>query len=165
MRSQRVSWTWLSDWTELNTLWGFLNGSAGKESVCSTGDMGFIPWSGRCHGGGKWKLTLVFLPEKSHGQRSLVGYSLTGWKGWIQLSNWTHILSTTCRSCGLSSLLTQISQIPDKFWILILRSKRNQLLKWIRFYRLPRLGGDQPGWWNCSASNRIGVTQSIMSSA
>ena len=28
----------------------------------------------------KWQHTLVFLPEKSHGQRSLVGYSLWGHK-------------------------------------------------------------------------------------
>ena len=26
--------------------------------------------------GGKWHPTLVFMPEKSHGQRSLAGYSL-----------------------------------------------------------------------------------------
>ena len=29
-----------------------------------------IPWRR------KWQLTLVFLPEKSHGQRSLAGYDL-----------------------------------------------------------------------------------------
>ena len=33
-----------------------------------------IPWMR------KWQLTPVFLPEKSHGHRSLVGYSLYGCK-------------------------------------------------------------------------------------
>ena len=33
-----------------------------------------IPWSR------KWQLTPVFLPEKSHEQRSLVGYSPQGRK-------------------------------------------------------------------------------------
>ena len=34
-----------------------------------------IPWKR------KWQHTSVFLPEESHGQRSLVGYSLSGCKG------------------------------------------------------------------------------------
>ena len=57
---------------------GFPDDPAGKESACiagDTGDAGFIPWSGRSPGGGKWQPTRVFLPGKSHGQRSLAGYS------------------------------------------------------------------------------------------
>ena len=45
-----------------------------------TEDMGFIPGSERSPGGGKWQPTSVFLPEKSHGQRSLVVYSPKGHK-------------------------------------------------------------------------------------
>ena len=44
------------------------------------GDTGSIPRSGKYPGGGKWQPTPVFLPEKSHGQRSLVGYSPWGCK-------------------------------------------------------------------------------------
>ena len=57
------------------------NGSVGKESACSagdTGDMVCIPRSRKAPGGGKLQLTPVFLPGKSHGQRSLVGYSPWG---------------------------------------------------------------------------------------
>ena len=36
---------------------------------------GWIPGSGRSPGGGKWQPTPVLLPEKSHGQRSLVDNS------------------------------------------------------------------------------------------
>jgi len=35
----------------------------------------FIPWGGKIPWGKKWQHTSVFLSEKSHGQRSLVGYS------------------------------------------------------------------------------------------
>ena len=56
---------------------------SGKESACNardTGDTGSIPGLGRCPGGGRWQPTPVFLPEKSHEQRSLVGYSPWGHK-------------------------------------------------------------------------------------
>ena len=56
---------------------GFPDGPAGKESACNagdTGDLGSIPWRR------KWQPILVFLPEKSHGQRSLVGYNPLGHK-------------------------------------------------------------------------------------
>ena len=39
---------------------------------------GSIPGLGRSPGEGNGKLTPVFLPGKSHGQRSLVGYSPCG---------------------------------------------------------------------------------------
>ena len=39
-----------------------------------------IPGLERSPGGGKWQPTPVFLPERSHGQRSLVGYSPWGHK-------------------------------------------------------------------------------------
>ena len=45
-----------------------------------TGDAGSIFGSGRVPGEGKWQPTPVFLPEKSHGERSLVGYSPWGRK-------------------------------------------------------------------------------------
>ena len=46
--------------------------------------VGKIPWRR------KWQPTLVFLPGKSHGQRSLAGYSLWGRKELdtaVQLNN------------------------------------------------------------------------------
>ena len=61
----------------------FPDGSGGKESACNTGnigDMGQIPVSGRSAGGKKWQPNLVFLPEKLHGQKVLVGYSPWGCK-------------------------------------------------------------------------------------
>ena len=53
---------------------------SGKESACQVGDGGFNPWSGRSPGRRKWQPTPVFLLGKSHGQRSLAGYSPWGRK-------------------------------------------------------------------------------------
>ena len=55
-------------------LQGFPGGSDYKESACNAGDLGLISGSGRSPGGGHGN-TPVFLPRKSHGQRSLVGYN------------------------------------------------------------------------------------------
>ena len=76
---------------------GFPGSSPGKASVCNAGNLGFIPGLGRSPGEGngsplqysclenpmdrrKWQSTPVFLPGKSHGQRSLVCYSPWGHK-------------------------------------------------------------------------------------
>ena len=41
-------------------------------------EIGSLPWSGRSPWRRAWKLSPVYLPGESHGQRSLVGYSLCG---------------------------------------------------------------------------------------
>ena len=45
-----------------------------------TGAAVSIPGSGRSPGENKWQPTAVFLPGKSHGQRSLASYSSRGCK-------------------------------------------------------------------------------------
>ena len=40
----------------------------------------FDPWVGKIPWRRKWQTTPVFLPRDSHGQRNLVGYSLSGRK-------------------------------------------------------------------------------------
>ena len=62
------SQTWLSElnWTE-----------PGKEPACQCGRLkrgGFSPWVGKVPWKRKWQPTLVSLPGKYHGQRSLAGY-------------------------------------------------------------------------------------------
>ena len=51
-----------------------------KESACQCKRQGLDPWVWKIAWRRKWQPTPVFLPEKSHGQRSLVGYSLGGRK-------------------------------------------------------------------------------------
>ena len=60
-----------------------LMAQAGRASTCSTGDAGLIPGSGRSTGERHASFVgmhPVILPGKSHGQRSLVGYSPWGHK-------------------------------------------------------------------------------------
>ena len=71
----------------------------------------FDPWVGRIPWRRKWQATLVFLPGKSHGQRSLVGYSPWGCKEAKtaeQLSTYTHSVlyqghsSFSFHGCGMN---------------------------------------------------------------
>ena len=62
----------------INTCGGFPGGSVVKNLPANAGDAVSIPGSGRSPGEGNGKPTPVFLPAKSHGQRSLTGYSPWG---------------------------------------------------------------------------------------
>ena len=62
----------------VRALGGFPGGSAVKNPPASAGDSGSIPGLGQSSGGGKGNP--VFLPGKSHGQRSLGDYSPWGRK-------------------------------------------------------------------------------------
>ena len=53
---------------------------SGKEPACQSRRSGFGPWVGKIPWRREWQPTPVLLPEKSHGQRSLVGYSPWGCK-------------------------------------------------------------------------------------
>ena len=56
----------------------FPGGSEGKASACNAGDPGFNTWVGKSPWRRKWQSTPTLLPGKSHGWRSLVGYSPWG---------------------------------------------------------------------------------------
>ena len=66
---------------------------------------GFHPWVGKIPWRRKWQPTAVFLPEGSHGQRSLAGYSPWGCKE----SDMTEV---TCGALGVSKL-NSLSYCPD----------------------------------------------------
>ena len=51
-----------------------------KESACQAGDTGLIHGPERFPGEGNGNPTPIFLPGKSHGQKSLAGYSPWGRK-------------------------------------------------------------------------------------
>ena len=69
--------TWLSNWTELN--WAVTSGGASaKESFCQCRRPGLDPWVGKIPWRRNWQPTPAFLPGKSHGLRSLAGYSPWG---------------------------------------------------------------------------------------
>ena len=62
---------------------GFSGGASGKESAChgrSHKRRKFDPWVGKIFWRRAWKPITVFLPEESHGQRSLASYNPWGCK-------------------------------------------------------------------------------------
>ena len=65
-----------------------------KNPLANAGDMGLTPGSGRIHWRRNWQPTAVFLPGKSHGQRT-VGYSPWGHR------KVGHNLATKQQSCYL----------------------------------------------------------------
>ena len=73
----------LLTWINLLVFFGHLfwaalsRGLSGKESACQCRRcwrQQFDPWIGKIPWRRKWQPTPVFLPEKFHGQRNLVGY-------------------------------------------------------------------------------------------
>ena len=65
------------------TFQGFPGGASGKEPACQCRRhkrRGFDPWVGKIPWRRAWQPTPVFLPGKSHGQRSLAGYGPEGCK-------------------------------------------------------------------------------------
>ena len=60
----------------------FPGGSDGKESTCNAEDLGLIPGLGRSLERGLGNPLQYSCLENPHGQRSLVGYSPWGHKGW-----------------------------------------------------------------------------------
>ena len=58
----------------------FPGGSAIKNPPANVGDTGLILWVRKIPWRRKWQPTPLFLPGKSHGQRSLMGYSPWGRK-------------------------------------------------------------------------------------
>ena len=63
----------------IELLRGFPGGSALKNPPDKQAT-GLDPWVGKVPGRRKWQYILLFLPGKSHGQKSLVSYSPQGHK-------------------------------------------------------------------------------------
>ena len=59
----------------LGAILGFLRWLSCKASSCQCRRRGFNPWVGKIPCRREWQPTPVFLPEDSHEQRSLEGYS------------------------------------------------------------------------------------------
>ena len=82
IRNSISSWTYRSQSEQeqgvWKLLWGFPGGANGKEPACQCSKhkrCRFSPWVGKIPWRRAWQPTPVFLPGKSHGQRSLEGYS------------------------------------------------------------------------------------------
>ena len=98
------------------SLWGFPGGSDGKESACQCSKYkrcGFDLWVGKIPWRRGWLPIPVFLTGKSHGQRSLAGYSPWGLKESDTTERLTHSHTFTAShlylapdNCKLNLVLT-----------------------------------------------------------
>lgn len=91
--SNLVQTLWRTVWRFLKTLSGAAIGLptwlSGKEFACQCRGCGFSLWVRKIPWRRKWQPTPIFLPGKSHGQRSLAGYSAWGRKSRTWLSDST----------------------------------------------------------------------------
>ena len=74
-------------WWDLKDFLPSVQFSSVAQSCPTLCDPRFNSWVGKIPWRRKWKPTPEFLPGKSHGQRSLAGYSPWGHKGRTRLSN------------------------------------------------------------------------------
>ena len=92
---QRVRHSWVTSLFILH--YGLPWSLSGKESTCQCRRhkrCGFDPWVGKINCRRKWQPTPVFLPGRSHGQKSLMGYSSWGHKRAghnLVTRHWQHI--------------------------------------------------------------------------
>ena len=75
MAQNVASLHWLLTFATLTGLPGWRRRHSGKEPTCQCRRRRFNYWVRRIPWRWKWQLTPVFLPGKSHGQRSLAGSS------------------------------------------------------------------------------------------
>ena len=129
---------------------GFLGGTHGKESACQFRRCrwcGFNPRVRKNPENRKWQHISVFLPGKSHGQRSLMDYSLWGCKQtWLHACTHTHrhiylytnikyTFSTHLKTCWIALVIIKIL-IKTSVRYHYTFSKRLKY-KWLR---IPRFG-------------------------
>ena len=83
----------------------------GKESACQCRRGRFNPWVGKISWRRKWQPTPVFLPGKSHGWRSLGGYSPWGRKESDTTEGLHFHCSINWGTDGLRNLLKTIQKV------------------------------------------------------
>ena len=96
--------------------WSNINFASGKEPACQQRKCKrcrFDPWVEKIPWSMKWQPTPAFLPEKSHGQRNLVGYDPKGHKE-------SDTTEATWQAGG------QHKCIPSQFWKLKGMKSRSQ---------------------------------------
>ena len=105
----------IADFNGLCSFWGASQVLSGKESTCQCRRYEFDPWVRKIPWRRRWQPTPVFLPGESHGQRSLVGYSLWDHKESDVSYRLNNNMEIRGDSFTLSKGLDQISRsvVPD----------------------------------------------------
>ena len=92
---------------------GFSGGTVVKNLSANAGDIDMCsdPWVGKMPWSRKQQTTPVFLPGKSHGQRSLVGYSPWNGKSQSRVGNFTHSLTQISEKFFFVEQIKKISDL------------------------------------------------------
>ena len=96
----------------IRCIWDFLGDTSSKEFACQCRrhkSHGFAPCVRKIPWRRKWQPTPVFLPGKSHGQRSLAGYSPWGHKESDMMKSLSTPLYMRCVICKYFSLVHGLS--------------------------------------------------------
>ena len=112
-----------------SSVWGFPGGSDGKESACNAGGR-FNSWIRKIPWRREWQPTPVFLPGKSHGQRSRAGCRPWGHKESDSTEWWT--LSSLYPLFLHPSLFSGMTQSPraitePSWWAIIVISRSKDI--------------------------------------
>ena len=136
--SDKDSRHWSAKYLFRGVYWcfGFPRWLSSKESACQSRRHSFDPWVGKIPWSREWLSTPVLLPGKSHGQKSLVGYSPWGWEA----SDTTERLSTHRHWC-FGVVVTRIDayiyiyiffyNVNVELWEFLERTGVFPFLKWL----------------------------------
>ena len=129
---------------------GFPGGSVGKNSTCQCRRLkrrGLDPWVRKIPWERAWQLTPVFLPGKSHEQRTLVGYSTVN-----------EMLHITKKDTTINTMVGQKMnrQLTNKQALL---KTHSSILAW----RIP--GTEEPSGLPSMGSHRVGHDWSDLAAA
>ena len=132
---------------------GFPGGSDGKASACNVGDPGSIPGSGRSPGEGNGNPLQHSCLEKSHGRRSLIGYSLWGRKQ-SQMTERLHFHFLSCFDRSLVAIKIHTRRV-------IFASKLMSVLSTWTIKLLTKCGRQNNGSLNMSLSKFLKMVKML----
>ena len=127
------------------------------------GRCGFDPWVRKIPWRRKWLSTPVLLPGKSHGQRSLVGYSPWGRKE-SDMTERLHFLSIflSIGDISLPTICLKITWPHTSFkhcWVTILPSKNTSIWPWKPVITILSLNLPSVFWWSGSIFSKSSPIQ------
>ena len=122
---------------------------SGKESVCwcrRSRRHRFNPWVGKIPWRREWLPTLVFLPEESHGQRSLEGLSQRVRHYWARAHTHTHTFLKSVKFVTTSLLFHVLVLWPHGMWHLSSPTRNQTLALCIERWSLNHCT-TRESWW------------------
>jgi len=108
---QLIAKSWMDNWTDNYWSSWASRWLSCKDCACQCRRHGFDPWVRKIPWRRKWQPTSVFLPGKSHGQRSLVGYS-----PWVPKESALTELMSRMQGIKIPHAMEQLSPVHHNYW-------------------------------------------------